>query len=415
MLDICSHGFQCQQQSFSANLLYLPNTTQCVIDYGHEQALLLNLSLYGLWQPIKIYNDNYNVHTIISHQNNIMLVKDTNFQLRQLLCGESASAKVHRAQRKNKSFILILHYGTYCPFSAHIFPLFFEIASEFGIEKIDYYLIQSLSPWVFSSKQSVTEIKLYNIHGDLISKYITSGHRSIKSLKYWLRQYTNISPHYHRVMPLPDMHRYSKDGDNKFWSPLPTYVKYPFTNDSFFQMYLRISEFLLQEKEPLLNQTQWVLNSTYLCKRKPMLMLTSDLSTSGDIHTLIQNYSNLTYHLSSSSSSSSDANAAAQYKELCIRTDPDSANNEPLFELDIWDDTFYLIPKDADVNPFVEKKLGVAIEKDSFGVQFLKLTSILDDQMIAIISIVLTCFSDKFDLQFKYFIHRTKKSNHFYY
>lgn len=193
----------CQVDDGDDELLsYVPGTKTCKIDKEYEMELLSNITKYGLWNYLPIYADYVPIRDIISNEKQRWVEK----------YGSNESLV------NFPSYIVTNHFGSYCIFSRDFFPIYFDVASYYGLNRILFVLLESKSPWYFSTRQSVTgipDIRLYKIDlsgnkGYLsLGQYITSGQRSYEGFKYWLERYTkfdNIN-NYPLLISKPILHK----------------------------------------------------------------------------------------------------------------------------------------------------------------------------------------------------------------
>ena len=196
------------------NLLYTPGTNICSLNKKYENELLFNITNYGLWNHLPIYGDYVPIRDIISNEKQKWIKKYGNNSLSSF-----------------PSFIVTNHFGAFCMFSRDFFPIYFDVASYFGLNRILFILLESRSPWYFSTRQSVTgipDIRLYktiinnnnnsNNNNVLLGQYITSGRRSYNGFKYWLQRYTNLNNinNYSLLIPKPILHKNIKKNINYY-------------------------------------------------------------------------------------------------------------------------------------------------------------------------------------------------------
>ena len=160
-------------------LTFAPGTIQCGLNEQYERELLQNITDFGLWHHLPIYPD-------------LMSTKEIVNQERLRWKDKYGNDSTHRFPK----YLVTNHFGSYCAFSRAFFPVFFQTASSFGTEAAIFVLLESKSPWYFSTRQSVTgipDIRLYQIDNEkpsLLGQYITSGPRSYEGFSYWLNKYT---------------------------------------------------------------------------------------------------------------------------------------------------------------------------------------------------------------------------------
>jgi len=206
------------------SLLYVPGTKSCGLDEQFELDLIRNVSNYGLWKLIPIYADYVPVRDIIIHEKKRWKDKFGNDSLHSF-----------------PEYLVTNHYGAYCPFSRHFFPIYFEVASSFGSNRVLFVLLESKSPWYFSTRQSVTgipDIRLYKMKRtkdgySYKGKYITSGQRSYDSFRYWLSRSTQFGDSmrkYPLLISKPLLHKDVKKNRNYY---LDNYMT--MTSSSFYE------------------------------------------------------------------------------------------------------------------------------------------------------------------------------------
>eukprot|EP01083_Nonionella_stella_P111793 328203_1 len=211
------------------NVPYVPGTTRCGLNKQFEEELLYNVTHYGLWDHLPIYADYVPIRDIIKH--------------------EKAKWKDRFGKKGMSAFpryIVTNHFGAYCIFSRDFFPIYFDVASSYGINHILFVLLESKSPWYFSTRQSVTgipDIRLYQMDKSkdqkhmMMGQYITSGQRSYNGFKYWLDKYTGFDavPSYPLLISKPLLQKDVSKNKHYYqtnYEALPASSFYGFDNGS---------------------------------------------------------------------------------------------------------------------------------------------------------------------------------------
>eukprot|EP01084_Bolivina_argentea_P052436 96324_1 len=224
-------------------LEFIPGTKHCRLNKDYEIELLYNITNYGLWNHLPIYADYVSIHDIIKYEKKKWKRKHGNDSISYF-----------------PNYIVTNHFGAYCIFSRDFFPIYFHVASSFGLNNILFVLLESRSPWYFSTRQSVTgipDIRLYQIDKQnkgethhLLGQYVTSGQRSYDGFRYWLEKYTkldNTKP-YPLLISKPLLHKDVNKNKNYYKSnyqmiKISTFYNLHFGNDSNNSNTLRPTQF----------------------------------------------------------------------------------------------------------------------------------------------------------------------------
>ena len=108
------------------DLLFIPGTKSCGLNKEFELDLLRNVTNYALWEHLPIYADYVPMRDIIIHEKNRWKDKFGNDSLSHF-----------------PEYLVTNHFGSYCVFSRDFFPIYFHVASSFGMNRILFVLLES--------------------------------------------------------------------------------------------------------------------------------------------------------------------------------------------------------------------------------------------------------------------------------